>query len=481
MSPFPHLKLFSLSKRFRKIDLFFLVCIFSLVFLLYIFRIETLMPFVGDQGWYYLSAYRLLTGVEFPLVGIASSHPWLHQGAFWTYLLAPALYIGQLNPISGFVVSLFFGLGTLVMFFYLCQKLFGRRISLIALSLYAFSPLIILQVRMPYHVSPIPFFTCWYIYSLFLITQKRWYGLPLALFLLIVLYNFEIAAAMLALPLIGLLAIGIVRKEAWRKVLWKRKVVFWSVFSFLLPLTPFLIYDFSHNFPQTLKFIAWVGYRFLLIFGYPPLTNSAQSFTWSSYLINEGVHLQRLLFLPNIYIAVAMFISSLFVYAYYLLKKKLYSKPAYLILSLWITSGLIGYTSMKTSSDAYLPLFLSSILIVVAISLSRLKSNILVVSSLILYFVFNTSYLLQNDYFVNKKNGYGPSLAVRQEAVKDMLSSTQGSRYTIFGSGEGSQFPSFIMNYSYLALYLKNPPSTDGKKFIFSENYNSVSVREERK
>jgi len=53
-------------------------------------RISTLMPFIGDQGWFYLSARDLALGKSFPLVGIASSHPWLHQGVILDIYTCPS-------------------------------------------------------------------------------------------------------------------------------------------------------------------------------------------------------------------------------------------------------------------------------------------------------------------------------------------------------------------------------------------------------
>src|SRR6185369_794671 len=66
-----------------------------------LYYIEQSMQFIGDQGWFYISARDIVLKREIPLVGIVSSHPWLHQGAFWTYLLAPVLWLAHFNPVSG--------------------------------------------------------------------------------------------------------------------------------------------------------------------------------------------------------------------------------------------------------------------------------------------------------------------------------------------------------------------------------------------
>src|SRR5436190_19601262 len=70
------------------------------------FNLSQLMLFIGDQGWFYLSARDMLLTGHIPLVGIASSHPWLHQGALWTYLLAIFLWLFHFNPLSGAYISI---------------------------------------------------------------------------------------------------------------------------------------------------------------------------------------------------------------------------------------------------------------------------------------------------------------------------------------------------------------------------------------
>jgi len=83
-----------------KNSLLFLL-IFILAAFLLLYKLETYMPFIPDQAWFYLSARDIFVKGQIPLLGITSSHTWLHQGALWTYMLAGALWIGRFNPFSG--------------------------------------------------------------------------------------------------------------------------------------------------------------------------------------------------------------------------------------------------------------------------------------------------------------------------------------------------------------------------------------------
>ena len=69
-------------KKFAVLALILLLSLF-----LRFYKISSLFPFNGDVAWDYLSAESFLKGGLWPLIGISSSVPWLHQGAFFTYLL----------------------------------------------------------------------------------------------------------------------------------------------------------------------------------------------------------------------------------------------------------------------------------------------------------------------------------------------------------------------------------------------------------
>ena len=136
------------------------------LFVLSIYNIWNLMPFYGDQAWFYLSARDLLLGNSFPLVGITSSHTWLHQGPMWTYLLAISLWFGKFNPVSGAYLSIGINILTVFLFYILGKRMFSKQVALIGSVLYAFSPYLLHLSRMPYHTTPIPLLTLFYFYLL---------------------------------------------------------------------------------------------------------------------------------------------------------------------------------------------------------------------------------------------------------------------------------------------------------------------------
>ena len=213
------------------------------------YRLPELMTFIGDQGRDYLAARdMILTGV-WPLVGIPSSVPWLHQGPVFIWLAALALKLGNFHPVAPAVMTALLGV-LAVYLVYRWSKNWWAGLIL------ATSPLAVVHSRLAYHTSPIP------------LVMVLWLGAMSAgaagwaFFLSALLLQFELTT----LPL-TVLAIIKFRKWSW---VW------------LIPFIPKIIYDFSHGFTQTLGFGAWAGYRLVNVFHYGNASGSIFEF-WTKF------------------------------------------------------------------------------------------------------------------------------------------------------------------------------------------------------
>ena len=96
--------------------------------------------FIQDQGWFYLSARDIITQGNIPLVGITSSHTWLHQGAFWSYLLAPFLALFKFDPNGGIFLAALFGIGSIILTYKVGKRAIGTSFGVLASFIYALSP-----------------------------------------------------------------------------------------------------------------------------------------------------------------------------------------------------------------------------------------------------------------------------------------------------------------------------------------------------
>ena len=128
-------------------------------------------PFFGDSAWFYFSARDALFTGQFPLLSLPTSITWLHQGPLWTYLLIPALILGNFHPMAGNFLMIFFSLIALPLIYYASAKLFNRHCGLITAFLYAFFHFAVIHSRIAYHTSPQPLF--FLLFLLHLILRKE--------------------------------------------------------------------------------------------------------------------------------------------------------------------------------------------------------------------------------------------------------------------------------------------------------------------
>lgn len=453
----------------------FIVSILCLAAFLRLYQLPETMMFIGDQAWFYLSAKDMLLQGNIPLVGIASSHPWLHQGAFWTYILVPIFAVFQFNPLSPgyFVAGL--GLITTYLMYSLGSKMFSRRVGLLAAVLYATSPLIVFLDRMPYHTSPIALLTLVFVYSMYKWILGNVYYFVASIFLLATLYNFQISTTPLLAVLMVFVVYGFWKKQKYFTHLLNKKILLVSFLAWFVPMLPMLLYDISHGFPQTVKFIIWAGYKVALLFGFPNIHGDrvfAEVVPFWSFTITE---FQRMIFLPNSVIAIGILILSIgyLAYSVYISFKKRKYLHAHSLLLLACMIPLLSYFVIKTPSNAYFPMFFPTSMLAIAITIDALlaKNRYKILGYAILFMLIClNSYTFVKSNFLMGENGYGLTFHERLDTSKEIVKKTSGMRYNIVGKGPGSQFESFTMNYAYLTWWLGYGSSDKPEKLkIFIE------------
>lgn len=448
------------------------------------YKLDDLMMFIGDQGWFYLSARDMVLTGNIPLVGITSSHTWLHQGALWTYMLAPVLWLFNFNPVGGAYLSSFLGVITVLLVYKIGKEVFSEKIGLIASFFYATSPLIIIHSRMAYHTTPIPLFTIILFYSVYKWIKGNLNFFPLIILILAILYNFELATFTLVPIILILLVVGILTKKQWVRGLINKKIALLSLIGFFVPMIPMIIYDFSHDFPQTLKFIIWVFYKIALTLGlYQQLHADSQPETFQAIFQFTTILIKRMIYLENTYNAlIVLILSALFLtlVVYRSIRTKLFIN-AFSILLLFFVIPAFGYIAAKTNSEAYILIFFPVVSFMAAILFNRIISyRLLLIPGLIIMLaigISNAYSLVSNNYLTKK--GYGVPMIDRINIAKQIVRESGGKEYNIVGIGEGSQYESFTMGYEYLAWWLGKPATQKKKeiKFVIEESSNQIILK----
>lgn len=447
----------------------FLILMSAILLLGLILRIYDLsqnMVFIGDQGWFYLSARDLLISGKIPLVGITSSHTWLHQGPLWTYMLSLVLFIAGFNPVSGAYLTVFFGLLTVFLIYKLGALMFSSKVGLIAAILYATSPLIIYFDRMPFDPSPIPFFTLLYFFALWRWVKDDLKYFPFAIFLAAVLYNLELATFTLVFPFLAIIVYGLIKRKNWAMNILSKKNLLASLIALLIPMFPVIIYDFSHGFKQTIVFLGWTIYKpfsFLI-------KHSHGSFIANFSLVINFLlmNLQKIIFQFNLGIAFLIFLLSV-IYLFYINTKRFKFESSKFILLFLLMISLLGILVNQTPSDAYLPIIFPFLILAVALFF-EFCLNLKTIRYLVL-FVLGIVIVLNS--YSSLKNDYGTNFEKRLEAVNQIIKLADNRQYNLVGKGINSQFQSFTMNYEYLLWWKGFSPAKENEKLkiiVMEEN-----------
>lgn len=462
-----------LTEFFLRINKTFLLILSAILIGLFL-RINNLsnsMQFIGDQGWFYLSARDMLINGQIPLVGITSSHTWLHQGPLWTYMLSAALFLFNFNPVSGAYVTALFGILTVFLMYKIGSEMFSLKIGVIAALLYSVSPLVVFWDRIPFDPSPIPFFTVLYFYSIFKWVNGNIKYFPFIIFLIAILYNLELATFTLFFPLALLLIYGFIRKTDWYKNLLNRKILLYSTVGLIIPMFPVIIYDLSNGFKQTVVFLGWTIYKpfsFLI-------KNQSTDFLGNMKIMLEflSLNLQKLIF-PITLIAITLFLLSFMVLIYLTFKRNFKVQDSKSLLLLLLTISIAGLLINQIPSDAYLPITFPFIIFTVAIFSEFLLNNKETKYLAVLILLI----ILFSNIYHSYKYTLTSDLKNRIAVIDKVIALTNGREYNLIGKGPGSQFISFTMNYEYLLWWKGYEPSKKdvNLKIVITETREGIIV-----
>ena len=448
-------------------------------------RIQSLMPLIGDQGWFYLSAHTMLRGT-IPLVGITSSHTWLHQGPLWTYLLAVIFAFTKGDPVAPAYFTGIVGVATTYFLYIFGKQMFSQRVGFITAALFAVSPLVVIYTRMPYHTTLIPLVTLLFIYAVYKVTKGNKVYLPISTFLLGIAYNFELATLTLFFVLFSIIFLGLWQKQLWAKKLFGIKIILISLVTFSLPMIPIYLYDVTHGFPQTLWVIIWVGYSILKpllhFLGYT--TNSAELSPEFGYFLQ--LMSKRLVFAPSALISIGLILVSsvwIVIQSFTRLRQKTIDSYSIVLLTLIATMGALVVS--KTISEAYLPSIFIPLFFTLALffdSLLGYKNMKLFIYSFFGIIISVNVYTVYTvDYYATEKKlseGFVYTLDISsiEQAADAVINVANNKEFTIKGGGAFRTFASSIDNYKYVLLWkgahLKK--NTDIVYFIYPSNYHGT-------
>jgi 4-amino-4-deoxy-L-arabinose transferase-like glycosyltransferase len=229
-----------------------LVGILLLALTVRVYRLPELMVVGGDQARDALVVEQMLDTGQPVLQGPIASTGTFHRGPAYYYLLGAAYWLSGGDPIGGALLSVALDLAALVMAFVIVRAVAGSSAGLVAASLWAVAPILVLFARFQWNPQNMIFFALLAVYAALRISrgEGRWL-LVLAPAWLIAWQFHE--PAYLLVPMLALILLW--KWRAWMKL----RLVAGALALSALVVLPFLAQQLTHRFEDVRAMLAYMG------------------------------------------------------------------------------------------------------------------------------------------------------------------------------------------------------------------------------
>ena len=318
-----------------------------------LYKIDQYMTFLGDEGRDAIVVRRLLVDFDPILIGPRTSIGDMYLGPLYYYMMAPALALSFLSPVGPAVMVALLGVATIFFVWYVAREWFPGVIpgqvsiaGLIAASLYAISPTVIILSRNSWNPNIMPFFALLVIYGLFRIWkhgQFKWLVVIGVSFAFILQSHY---LGLLLAPTIGLFWLLAILKVWGNKNIRLNAIRYTLIASviFAFLMSPLVIFDARHgwrNFTAMKKFFTQ---RQTTVSARPwtaiPKLPQVTSLATTRLLTGKNEEAGRWTNLVLVIGVIGIIVTLL---RYALVKRKLPdSLKAYLMLLVWLGFSFIG-------------------------------------------------------------------------------------------------------------------------------------------
>jgi 4-amino-4-deoxy-L-arabinose transferase-like glycosyltransferase len=221
-----------------------LFLILAISFVLRIYNFKSYYLFGHDQDLASWVIKDIVVNHHFRLIGQETSSQGVFIGALYYYLQIPFYMITNMNPIGSIFLSVILGVLTTYSVFFVLKNITNEKVGLIAAFIYSISALIVFTDREVAPTMPVVLWTVWYLYDLFLI-YKNEYTKGFVLFGLLIGLVWHLNLALIILSPLALVAFLFSNKKI------NMKPVALGIITLVVTLSPFLMFEYRHNFSQT--------------------------------------------------------------------------------------------------------------------------------------------------------------------------------------------------------------------------------------
>lgn len=223
-----------------------IVAILAVAAFVRLYKIDQYMTFLGDEGRDVVIVRDMLLGRKFTLIGPGTSIGNMYLGPLYYYMMLLPLALFNFSPAGPAVQIAVLGVATVALLWWIGRQWFSRVPALLISTLYSLSPIIITYSHSSWNPNIMPFFALVAMYG----TWKVWrLGYWRWLIITAVSLAFVINSHYLGLllfPVVGLFWF-LARKPLNAPAKLSTRYTLISIVSFLILMSPLLLFDIRHN------------------------------------------------------------------------------------------------------------------------------------------------------------------------------------------------------------------------------------------
>ncbi len=203
-----------------------------------LYKIESYMTFLGDEGRDSIIVRNLLVHSDPILIGPGTSVGGMYLGPLYYYFMAPFLFLANFSPVGPAVGVAVLGIATIYLIYVVGREWFGEKAGIISALLFAISPTVITYSHSSWNPNIMPFFSLLSIYSIWKVwKEKRHYWLIVTAISFAFVCQSHYLGVLIAPVIIVYWFLSKVQK----------KVSLLSILIYLFLMSPLLVFDIRHD------------------------------------------------------------------------------------------------------------------------------------------------------------------------------------------------------------------------------------------
>lgn len=228
----------------KKLEKFLVIVVIAIAVFFRFWQIRDYVVFLGDEGRDMIVMRNMFIEKRPVFLGPTASVGGFYLGPIYYWMAAPFLLLSGFDPVGPSYMVAIVGVATVYLLFKFLKETTTFWPAILTSFLYAAAPIIVRYSRSSWNPNPLPFFAVFMMYFLYLAISRKKY-----LYYVLAGASFGIAIQLHYLSSILLAISGaiILTNTTWKKWI---PIVLSLLIGTLITFSPFLVFEFKHNFPN---------------------------------------------------------------------------------------------------------------------------------------------------------------------------------------------------------------------------------------